>query len=268
VSDAWMPGAARIRAGSDGGALKGGAPRTVWQALGSDPRLVTARSAAQRLDQLGRASHLVWNPLDGEIVQLIPITRAARSLGWPEGPDQLPQISPERSRQARPASRTAIGRLCEINSEGRLCVQICVVAFAWEPFTSGPMTGLREILDWLDTWKMPRTWPAGRPAPFPHGHATFRNRRLWARGGHFGASQVPEWTAVGPGAVDVERLTGRMGPAAVREPAPQPQPASQRARLGAQPRQPAEQVAGNLTDLAEIFDSCDAATASSLTRVG
>jgi hypothetical protein len=54
-----------------------------------------------------------------------------------------------------------------------------------------------------------RTWPAGRPAAFPHGHAAGGSRRLWARGGHFGASQVPGWHAAGPGQIDIERLSGQ-----------------------------------------------------------
>lgn len=100
MTDAWMPGAARIRAATDGGALKGGAPRTVWQALGFDPRIVSAQSAAQRLNQLNRPSHLVWNPLTGEIVQLIPAVRAGRSIGWPEGMEQL--SGPARISGAKP----------------------------------------------------------------------------------------------------------------------------------------------------------------------
>jgi len=252
-----MPGAARIRAATDGGALKGGAPRTVWQALGFDPRIVSAKSAAERLNQLNRPGHLVWNPLSGEIVQLIPVVRAGRSLGWPEGVEQLCQVSRDQLRRSSWLTPSPAGSFCEINAEGRLCVQICVVAFAWEPFTSGPMAGLQEILDWLDSWSMPRTWPAGRPAPFPHGHATYRNRRLWARGGHFGASQVPDWTATGPGAVDVERLTGARQVAAFRDHDPLQDPAAASGRRSA----------AGLTDLVGIFES-DAAAASSLTRVG
>ncbi len=220
-----MPGAGRIRAGNDGGALKGGAPRVVWQALDADPRTVSARSAAQRLDQLGRAGHLVWNPIHGEIVQLIPILRAGRSLGWPEDLNPLALLAPSADPAWEPAPRPAAGpapcgaadAIAGVNAEGRLCVQICVVAFAWDPFTSGPMSGLQQILDWLDSWGIPRQWPAGRPAAFPHEQAdSSRNRRLWARGGHFGASQVPGLTAVGPGAVDVELLTGWAGPVEVR----------------------------------------------------
>jgi hypothetical protein len=265
VSDAWMPGARIMRATADGGPLKGGAPRVVWQALGADPRVVSARSAAQRLNELGRASHLVWNPVNGEIVQLIPIVRAGRSLGWPEGLDQ-----PAPSDLHGPTAAglepgavpgypqlTARNGLAEVNSEGRLCAQVCVVAFASKPFTSGPMAGLQEILDWLDRWGVPRVWPAGRPAPFPHGHASSRSRRLWARGGHFGASQVPDWTAAGPGAVDVGRLTGRPT-----------EPAIPVARKGATGRQAA---AAGLTDLHEMLDEEQAAAArgaASLTSVG
>src|SRR5258708_36373894 len=59
----------------------------------------------------------------------------------------------------------------EINAEGRLCVQICVVAFACDPFTSRPMLGLAQILDWLDSSRIPPHGAAGRPAPVPHVHA-------------------------------------------------------------------------------------------------
>jgi hypothetical protein len=194
VGDAWMPGVRYVRATSDGGPLKGGAPRAVWQALGADPQTVSARSAAQRLDQHDQASHLVWNPLNGEIVQLIPIVRAARSLALLD------------CEGAASAADRAAG--AAVTAEGRVCVQICVVAFGREPFTAGPMAGLHEILTWLDSWGIPRCWPGGAPAPFPDCVAVLRSRRLWARGGHFGASQVPGLSATGPGAIDIERLTG------------------------------------------------------------
>src|SRR5271170_5328325 len=154
-----MPGVGRLRGAVDGGRLKGGAPRVVWQTLGADPRTVSARSAAQCLDQHAWACHLVWNPVQGEIVQLIPVLRAGRLLGTPE---DLGQMTP-------PRPEADADRLAEANAEGRLCVQVGVVAFAWDPFTSWPMTGLQRILDWLGSWGIPRRWPAGPPAPFPHG---------------------------------------------------------------------------------------------------
>src|SRR5450755_4743373 len=121
-----MPGVRYVRAAADGGSLKGGAPRVVWHALDADSQTVSARSAAQSLDQHGQASHLVWNPLNGETVQLIPIVRAARSLTWPES-DQA-------------ASWADQAAVAEVTAEGRVCVQICVVGFAHNPFTARPMT--------------------------------------------------------------------------------------------------------------------------------
>ena len=270
MSDAWMPGVGHMRAAADGGHLKGGAPRAVWQALGADPEVISARSAAERLSALGRASHLTWNPLNGEIIQLVSILRAGRSLGGPEG---LAQMTPARAEDAGgPASAepAGAGSPAEVNSEGRLCVQICIVAFAWDPFTAGPMTGLRHIMDWLGSWGIPPRWPAGRPAAFPHGYAGCPSRRLWAQGGHFGASQVPGLAAAGPGAIDIGRLTGR-------DTSPATGIRSRRTSNGHdQPGydQPGRERAGReraegtgLADFDDIFDS-PAPAAGSLTRAG
>lgn len=210
MSDAWMPGAGQLRGADDGGPLQGGAPRAVWQVIGADPAEVSARSAAERLCELGRASHLTWNPRSGEIVQLIPILRAGRSLGGQEGlASAWPAGNEDPGAGPGPAGPDGASPLAGVNSEGRLCVQICVVGFAWDPFTGGPMTGLEHIMDWLDSWGVPRRWPAGRPAAWGREYAGCRNRRLWAAGGHFGASQVPGAAAAGPGSIEIERLTGR-----------------------------------------------------------
>jgi hypothetical protein len=163
----------------------------VWQALGADPRLISAGSAAERLIQRGRPPHLVWNPLSGDIVQLIPVVRAACLLGAPEGLD----------------SRTSIPEAAPANRQGRLCAQIGVLAWAWEPFTDGPMRGAAALLSWLASWGVPSRWPAGRPTPFTHAQAAARSCAQWALGGHFGASQVPGWDAVGPGAIDIGLLS-------------------------------------------------------------
>lgn len=192
MADAWMPGARCIRAQTDGGQLGGGAPRVVWMTLGADPRVVSVWSAAQRLNQENRPCHLVWDPLTGDIAQLVPVVRAACAIGTPEyldyAPDRLPHRQPS------------------VNREGRLCVQIGVLGSHKEPFTGYPMLGLTEILSWLDSWQIPRRWPAGPPAPFRQA-ARPRSRALWARGGHYGASQVPECDSIGPGGIDIDQLT-------------------------------------------------------------
>lgn len=254
MSDAWMPGVGRLRSADDGGHLQGGAPRAVWQALGADPAVVSASSAAERLSELGRACHLIWNPLTGEIVQLVSILRAGRSLGGPEGLTPAgAACAVDSGAQPATAEPARADWLAEVNAEGRLCVQICVMAFAWDPFTAGPMTGLPRILDWLDSWGISRCWPAGPPAAFPHGHAGWRSRSLWARGGHFAASQVPGWTAAGPGAIDIGRLAGRAALPGTGFPRPRACTERERAR-----------EAG----LADFDDMFEAPAAGSLTRVG
>jgi hypothetical protein len=251
-----MPEAKRIWS-SDGGPLNGGAPRAVWQTLGADPRAVSAGLAAQRLDKAGRACHLVWNPLQGEIVQLIPILRAGALLGLPEDLGQM--VPPPAAGAGEPAA---------VNAEGRLCVQIGVVAFAWDPFTSWPTTGLQQILAWLDSWDIPRHWPAGPPAAFPHGLTTCGDRRLWARGGHFGACQVPGLTTAGPGGVDIGQLTGRAEQASKPD---RPEPAAARAAsvpllAGRSAEDPAEPA--GVAGLDGYFDTDEAAGAGALSRVG
>lgn len=196
---AWMPGARRIRAETDGGPLKGGAPRAVWLTLGTAPCAVSIQSAAQRLVSERRPCHLVWDPVTGEIVQLISVLRAGRSLGAPEHlhwrAGRVP-TTPE-----------------NVNAEGRVCVQIGVLGHPANPFTDGPLVGLGAIVDWLDSWHVPRHWPAGQPAAYRAVGAGIRlgaerGRMLWSRGGHFGASQVPCCDSIGPGGIDIDRLTG------------------------------------------------------------
>lgn len=179
MADAWMPGAARLRA-ADGGRMNGGAPRAVWLTTQTDPADVSARSAAAVLDQLGRPAHLVWNPLSGDVVQMVPIIRAARGL--------------------------ASGR------DGRLCVEIRVIGLARSPFTAGPARGLSTIMAWLDTWSIPRIWPAGPPCS----EVAPTHRRTWSSGGHFGGSQIPRAPEPGPGKIDGSVITDL--------PVPVPQP--------------------------------------------
>ncbi|HEX6473270.1 MAG TPA: hypothetical protein VF069_29540 [Streptosporangiaceae bacterium] len=178
MADAWLPTAGRMLAKADGGTMKGGAPRAVWLTNEADPRAVSARSVALALNREDRPAHLIWNPCLGDIVQMLPITLAGRQLAG------------------------------EVGREGRACVQIMVIGSAQRPFTDGPLIGLESILNWLDIWSVPRRWPAGPPLPTPQSYHASRGRRAWARGGHFGCSQVPETTSPGPGGIDIRRITG------------------------------------------------------------
>lgn len=183
MADAWLPGTGRLTSRHDGGPLQGGAPRAVWHTSENDPLRISARSVAERLEQRGVNAHIVWNPLTGEIVQMVPATQAALLLPY------------------------GVGR------EGRRCLQIVVVGLAREPFTNGALESIESIMEWLDTWRVPRRWPAGAPLAPPEAYAAEQDRRLWARGGHFGISQVPHGPGPAPGAIDIGRITGHGRPA-------------------------------------------------------
>lgn len=195
MAGAWLPGAQKVPTAFDGGRFSGGAPRVVWHTTESDPRGTAAAAAAQHLEEKGCATHLVWNPLTGELVQMLPAVRPARSLG-------------------------DLGGDLEPSREGRLCLQIDVVAFSTDPFTSGPLHGLAAILRWLDSWNMPRRWPAGPPPAEPISRDSARDRARWSRGGHFGHSQVPGNAHFDPGALDIRKLTANPAdaPAATGQP--------------------------------------------------
>lgn len=217
MGDAWMPGARRVRAAADGGQMKGGAPRVVWLTLGADPRRISARSAAERLSQLGRPPHLVWNPVTGEIVQLIPVVRAACSMTALTEADAELATQAADGYAAGPLAVPPSGGAADVHAEGRLCVQVGVVGCGGRPFTAGPLDGAEQLVRWLDSWGISRIWPAGRPPAIAASQPAARSRRLWARGGHFGVSQVPCCTACGPGAIDVARLTGEVSAAVPRQ---------------------------------------------------
>jgi hypothetical protein len=195
VGYAWLPGARRIRAGIDGGPLGGGVPRAVWLTLCTPPGRISVQSAADRLIAEHRACHLIWDPVTGEVAQLISVLRAGRALGAAERLDR----APDRGR----------GGAASVNGQGRICVQIGVLSTAAEPFTSGPLVGAEAIVSWLDAWGVARRWPCGQPAgPRAVRSAGDGHRAMWARGGHFGASQVPGCAHAGPGSIDIDRLTG------------------------------------------------------------
>ena len=205
MAHAWMPEARRIRADTDGGPLIGGAPRAVWLTLGTAPGAVSVQSAASRLISERRPCHLIWDPVTGDVIQLISVLRAGRALGAADHLDWAPgrvRVNPD-----------------NVNAEGRVCVQIGVLGHPGQPFTDGALKGIEAIVSWLDSWGVARRWPAGPPEGYrvdmPAAAAALadqRSRVQWARGGHFGASQVPGCDNAGPGGIEIDRITGIPGP--------------------------------------------------------
>lgn len=199
MAKAWMPGAERIDGGTTRTARGAGAPRAVWTVTGADPHMWSAREEAIRLVHEGRTPHLVWNPLTGAVAQIQAATRRSELvLGhtW------------------------RYGQHLDHGDEGRVCLLIAVVSTEKEPFTDGPLVGLAPVLEWLDSWGVQRSWPAGPPGPGGERHPSGEARaRTWSRGGHFGHGQVPGSVSTAPGRVDPEQLltagTGEASPEAV-----------------------------------------------------
>jgi hypothetical protein len=167
----YLPGATIIR-GRDGGTMLGGPNKVVWHTTENDPTKTTASAIAHYLVSSGNTVHLVWNPVSGETVAMLPADLAGRGL-----------------------ENRAGG--VETNRAGRVVIQIEVVARASQPFTDGPCNGLPEIQAWLASLGVPAVWSG----------TSDRSIANWAKSGHFGHMDVPENSHTDPGHVNKTKLT-------------------------------------------------------------
>lgn len=117
----------------------------------------------------------MWDPLTGHIEQYYPAEGGARALRmWNEDGARNIQIEILFSRGAY--------------RDGKQY---------WE-LTDTPLRGLAQILQWLDSHGIPRTWPMG-PTP-ALGQAGHRDVGVWnGQAGHYGHSQVPDTDHTDPG---------------------------------------------------------------------
>lgn len=89
---------------------------------------------ANYLNASARPPHLIWDPLDGSLVQLIQADRKGRYAPL----------------QARTEA-----------------IQIVAVSPPGQPFTSGPCVGLDLIMEWLRSLGIPDIFPLGPPTGKP-----------------------------------------------------------------------------------------------------
>jgi hypothetical protein len=186
----WLDGAARVEA-SDGGTLVGGPPRWVWHTYEADPARLSAQAGARALRAAGNSVHFVFNPLSGDIAQMLPASQSGRAL------------------------KNAAGGV-ETNRMGAVCLQVEVVGFASQPFTAlltqAGRAGLARLVGFARAHGIPDAWPAGPPPAYPGGHSV-RSAAIWAgHAGHYGHSQVPENDHGDPGAIDVRVLFATADP--------------------------------------------------------
>lgn len=178
MPDLWLPGATVVNRAGMGLGMLGGPSVAVWHTTETDTG--TGNAVARGANMAKWPAHLVYEPTSGEVWQLLPANVGASAL--------------------------VTG-----NREGKTVIQIEVVGRASAaPLASSPMVGLDRILGWLDSWAIPRTWPAGAPPAYGPGGAPAYGRNngargLWGRSGHFGHSQVPGNDHGDPGAVNLAR---------------------------------------------------------------
>lgn len=186
----WLAGAVRVES-TAGGDLLGGPPRWVWHTFEADPKRLTAVVGARALRAAGHDAHFVFNPLSGQIAQLLPASRSARTLKNLAGGVQT-------------------------NRLGSVCLQVEVIGFAAHPFTSiltpAGRAGLGKLVAFARAHGIPDVWPAGPPPAYPSGSSPRRTDIWTTRAGHYGHSQVPENDHGDPGAIDTRALFAAAAP--------------------------------------------------------
>ena len=147
---------------------------------------MTAEEGAARLIRAGTTPHFCGSIITGGLVQMLPANVSAYTL------------------------ENAPGGV-ETNRAGRIHMQIEMLAEAREPWTEYATPEgwamVARLMDFLESWGIPRVWPAGRPAATSGGP---HNRIGPGPSGHYGHSQWRDqpsrhWD---PGAVDTVRILG------------------------------------------------------------
>lgn len=178
----WVPGAIIVTSHDDG-TLLGGPRKVVWHTTENDPNKTTAVAVARYLNTVRSQVNIVWNPVSGQIVQMIPANRGGRGLMNLAGGVQT-------------------------NNGGSVVLQIEVVGQAKNPWTSGPCKNLDVLMAFIRQLGVPDVWPAGDLKPYPASYGGTRSTSAWNNSGHFGHSQVPENDHGDPGDIDQKKITG------------------------------------------------------------
>lgn len=185
----WLPGAAIVRASNDGGSMLGGNAYMTWHTFEIDAEDITAVRGAEILERQGTQVTFVVDPVDGDIAQMLPPTRASRGLANLSGGVQT-------------------------NRAGRVHIQVEVLARAGKPFTKlwtpKGKAAVLKVSAFAKAWAVPNVWPAGNPL----GSYGAPHRRIGpGPSGHYGHSQWRENVHWDPGAIDAQALLVASSPA-------------------------------------------------------
>jgi peptidoglycan hydrolase-like protein with peptidoglycan-binding domain len=181
MPDPWMPGARVIQRSPSSYTLLGGPRVAVWHS--TETPAGSALAVAQGVNMARWPAHLIWDGSTGEIYQILAADKAG-------------------------------GALVTGNREGTMVIQVEAVGFAKDaPLSAGPTLGLDAILAWMDSWGIPRSWPAGPPLAYPASFGTGNGTRgKWGSSGHYAHSQVPANDHGDPGLVDLAKWRAPAAP--------------------------------------------------------
>lgn len=182
----WISGAIRLGDGSIGGAMDtpGNPPRVTHHSTESPAGGRYLESVGSYLLRVAAEPQLIYCPVTDRVGQFGPLNQSGRAL---------------RNDGTR---RT--------NREGRVNIQIEVLGYAKNPWTTGwdpaKKPGWQKILAAARSWGVPDTFPAGPPAKYPGGSKS-RSRSIWqSKGGHFSHGDVPGNDHGDPGAISTTKV--------------------------------------------------------------
>lgn len=128
----WMPGVKQIHASGDAGVMgPGNEVKVVWHTSESGNDHNAIYGVAAWVKQQQSEYTICWNPYTGQFIQLFPAEVGARAV--------------------------MNGYSLPANRHGKICIQVCVIGRgANAPLAKSPMKGRRELMEWLDSWGVPR----------------------------------------------------------------------------------------------------------------
>lgn len=169
----WMPGAKNVGHHGEAGQMGPGNERkVVWHTSESGNDHSAIDGVVNWVKQQQSEYTICWNPYTGQFRQLMPADVGARAV--------------------------MNGYTIPANRHGKICIQVCVIGRgANAPLVKSPMKGRRELMEWLDSWGVPRK------------NITSDNRSVleWKKSGHTTHRSAPKPNDhTDPGPVDWKRL--------------------------------------------------------------
>lgn len=175
MPDRFLPGA-EVRQVHPGWTMAGGPPRATWHITddaltNTGEPAISASGVADYLNNVGYQPTIVWDPVTGQVIQLLPADVGGSALeGGPPETNKMGTVNIQVEAYFTP-------------NETRFGVR-------YAQLTDTPCTGLDAILRWMDSWGIPRV------APLAPGN---RNPIIWASvAGHYGHYNVPNNSHVDP----------------------------------------------------------------------